>query len=349
MEDRKQFMVKMLALSFACCMVAAVGTSCGDGNADSGSDSTGSDSSVQDYGEAGTYYSLTNGESSRLTLEGGEFTLEIGGERIEGTYTYDGETMSLVPSSGSVSGVTYEGGVIRLTYGGTEYVFDKTAVYGVTYSVEGETETEYVKSGETAERPADPEKEGYIFAGWYTDSEYRTSFSFSQPITRDITLYARFVEALKGPFEFTVTFDLNYEGAGEAPEAMETTEGKVYNLPEAEREGYEFVGWWTSDYGDGEKLTGRYEEEELEGNTTLYAKWREEGSGTPAVTVKESGISWTAVGVNSQYTVTVRSAEGRVLLNQMTPSTSYAFDFAGEEAGDYEVRVAVFGGGWGTA
>ena len=185
MEDRKQFMVKMLALSFACCMVAAVGTSCGDGNADSGSDSTGSDSSVQDYGEAGTYYSLTNGESSRLTLEGGEFTLEIGGERIEGTYTYDGETMSLVPSSGSVSGVTYEGGEIRLTYGGTEYVFDKTAVYGVTYSVEGETETEYVKSGETAERPADPEKEGYIFAGWYTDSEYRTSFSFSQPITRD--------------------------------------------------------------------------------------------------------------------------------------------------------------------
>ena len=349
MEDRKQFMVKMLALSFACCMVAAVGTSCGDGNADSGSDSTGSDSSVQDYGEAGTYYSLTNGESSRLTLEGGEFTLEIGGERIEGTYTYDGETMSLVPSSGSVSGVTYEGGVIRLTYGGTEYVFDKTAVYGVTYSVEGETETEYVKSGETAERPADPEKEGYIFAGWYTDSEYRTSFSFSQPITRDITLYARFVEALKGPFEFTVTFDLNYEGAGEAPEAMETTEGKVYNLPEAEREGYEFVGWWTSDYGDGEKLTGRYEEEELEGNTTLYAKWREEGSGTPAVTVKESGISWTAVGVNSQYTVTVRSAEGRVLLNQMTPSTSYAFDFAEEEAGDYEVTVAVFGGESETA
>ena len=349
MEDRKQFMVKMLALSFACCMVAAVGTSCGDGNADSGSDSTGSDSSVQDYGEAGTYYSLTNGESSRLTLEGGEFTLEIGGERIEGTYTYDGETMSLVPSSGSVSGVTYEGGEIRLTYGGTEYVFDKTAVYGVTYSVEGETETEYVKSGETAERPADPEKEGYIFAGWYTDSEYRTSFSFSQPITRDITLYARFVEALKGPFEFTVTFDLNYEGAGEAPEAMETTEGKVYNLPEAEREGYEFVGWWTSDYGDGEKLTGRYEEEELEGNTTLYAKWREEGSGTPAVTVKESGISWTAVGVNSQYTVTVRSAEGRVLLNQMTPSTSYAFDFTEEEAGDYEVTVAVFGGESETA
>ena len=66
-KDRKQFMVKMLALSFACCMVAAVGTSCGDGNADSGRGSTGSDSSVQDYGEAGTYYSLTNGESSRLT------------------------------------------------------------------------------------------------------------------------------------------------------------------------------------------------------------------------------------------------------------------------------------------
>lgn len=42
-----------------------------------------------------------------------------------------------------------------------------------------------------AEEPPDPTKEGYKFAGWYTDEKYTTKFDFDDWIEKDITLYAK--------------------------------------------------------------------------------------------------------------------------------------------------------------
>ena len=39
-----------------------------------------------------------------------------------------------------------------------------------------------------------PEREGYIFAGWYIDSELETIFSFGGTLTDNLTLYARWIE-----------------------------------------------------------------------------------------------------------------------------------------------------------
>ncbi len=49
-----------------------------------------------------------------------------------------------------------------------------------------------VKSGETAERPDDPEKEFYIFDDWYTDTSASNLFDFSTAITADTAVYANF-------------------------------------------------------------------------------------------------------------------------------------------------------------
>ena len=48
-----------------------------------------------------------------------------------------------------------------------------------------------VKEDGTIEKPADPQKEGYKFAGWYYNGEL---FDFSMPITSDIKLEAKWTE-----------------------------------------------------------------------------------------------------------------------------------------------------------
>ena len=48
-----------------------------------------------------------------------------------------------------------------------------------------------VNDGDLAKAPSDPYYDGFIFLGWYSDATYTSIFSFSTPITRDITLYAK--------------------------------------------------------------------------------------------------------------------------------------------------------------
>ena len=43
-------------------------------------------------------------------------------------------------------------------------------------------------------RPADPQKDGYVFLGWYADADYNTLFDFNVPVTGNTTVYARFID-----------------------------------------------------------------------------------------------------------------------------------------------------------
>lgn len=52
-----------------------------------------------------------------------------------------------------------------------------------------------VEKGSTISAPENPEKEGYIFVGWYMDPEFDTVFLFDEDvITEDITLYALWIK-----------------------------------------------------------------------------------------------------------------------------------------------------------
>ena len=69
-----------------------------------------------------------------------------------------------------------------------------TNEYTVTYESNGGSTvpSQTVKYNETANKPADPTKSGYTFAGWYTDNEkFTTKYVFNTPVTKDITLYAK--------------------------------------------------------------------------------------------------------------------------------------------------------------
>lgn len=49
-----------------------------------------------------------------------------------------------------------------------------------------------VRVGAKAEKPADPTKSGYTFAGWYKEDTFTTAFDFDDAITADTTVYAKF-------------------------------------------------------------------------------------------------------------------------------------------------------------
>ena len=67
----------------------------------------------------------------------------------------------------------------------------KPVSYTVTFNSNGgsKVDSQNVRSGELAEKPADPTRSGYTFLGWYTADN--RAFDFGTPITSDITLYAK--------------------------------------------------------------------------------------------------------------------------------------------------------------
>lgn len=54
-----------------------------------------------------------------------------------------------------------------------------------------EVASQTVDWGSQATKPADPTREGFTFAGWYTDKELTQPYDFSQPVRDDLTLYAK--------------------------------------------------------------------------------------------------------------------------------------------------------------
>lgn len=51
-----------------------------------------------------------------------------------------------------------------------------------------------VAFGDKLSKPADPTKEGYTFAGWYVDEDLTTAYDFSQEVTEDMVLYAKWTK-----------------------------------------------------------------------------------------------------------------------------------------------------------
>jgi uncharacterized repeat protein (TIGR02543 family)/LPXTG-motif cell wall-anchored protein len=51
--------------------------------------------------------------------------------------------------------------------------------------------SQVVQIGSPATKPTDPTRSQFDFAGWYTDEAYTTEWNFSNNVTGDMTLYAK--------------------------------------------------------------------------------------------------------------------------------------------------------------
>lgn len=71
-----------------------------------------------------------------------------------------------------------------------------TTRYTVSFDTNGgnKISSERVKRNGTLTEPTTPTKDGFDFAGWYTDKELKTKYDFSAKVTKSMTLYAAWVE-----------------------------------------------------------------------------------------------------------------------------------------------------------
>lgn len=69
--------------------------------------------------------------------------------------------------------------------------------YAVTFNSNGGSNvaSQMIKSGSLVSKPITPTKEGYTFAGWYSDAALTKEYNFNSTVTKNITLYAKWTEA----------------------------------------------------------------------------------------------------------------------------------------------------------
>lgn len=124
-----------------------------------------------------------------------------------------------------------------------------------------------VEKGTKVAKPEDPTRTGYNFNGWYTDADTTNAYNFDTIVNEDFTLYAGWLDASKT--YYTVTFDLNYEGAPEAT-SLKVESGKYVKLPATPtRDNYEFVDW----YLDAATTQAFQIINPVTADMTLYAGW----------------------------------------------------------------------------
>ena len=65
--------------------------------------------------------------------------------------------------------------------------------FNITFDSKGGSAvtSQVVSNGNAVSKPVVPQKTNYGFAGWYTDEAYTNKYDFTQPVTGDLTLYAR--------------------------------------------------------------------------------------------------------------------------------------------------------------
>ncbi len=124
-----------------------------------------------------------------------------------------------------------------------------------------------VVSGNTAQKPADPARDGYTFDAWCTDAAGTTEFDFSTPITADTTLYARWGEDEN---YVTITFDLSAVNAEN--QEIRVEKGALVDEPEIIVPGWECTQWYTDEALTSRWIWGLAVNESM----TLYGAWAQQ-------------------------------------------------------------------------
>lgn len=77
----------------------------------------------------------------------------------------------------------------------------KSQAHRVKFDVQGGSPVngQTPASGSTVTKPADPAREGYTFAGWYTDEACTEEYKFDTAVTADMTLYAKWTKNAINP------------------------------------------------------------------------------------------------------------------------------------------------------
>ena len=143
------------------------------------------------------------------------------------TETVEHGSAATAPANPTRTGYTFTGWDTDFT--GVTADLTVTAEYEInTYTVSfnssggSDVDSQNLAHGSTATQPADPNREGYHFAGWYADEELTEIYDFDTPVTADIILYAKWAQNVLDDDENRGTFEDSF-----APPAIENVNNTV--------------------------------------------------------------------------------------------------------------------------
>lgn len=140
-------------------------------------------------------------------------------------------------------------------------------MYIINFMIEKELYDNVITTGdEEITLPLNPTKIGYKFDGWYiiNDSQQikiSNTYFKNNPLNSNVKVYAKFL-----PNTLNIFLDAN--GGACSTETLTISFGDEYELPIPQRDGYDFVGWYSNNV-------------KIENNTWIYdiqtiqAKWEQ--------------------------------------------------------------------------
>ena len=147
----------------------------------------------------------------------------------------------------------------------TLYAGWKIDTYTVTFDSQGGSAvaSSTVDHGKAVEVPAEPNKKGHTFTGWYTDADATSVYDFDAPITASVTLFAGWTVDT-----YVMTFATH---GGSEVASVTVAYGELLPEPAAPtREHYSFAGWYT----DAETTIAYDFATPVSGPVTLHAAWK---------------------------------------------------------------------------
>ena len=163
----------------------------------------------------------------------------------------------------------------------------QTATYTVTYDSNGGNYIAPITveaNSLIGRNEPTPRRDGYLFDGWYTDTNFRYKFdSMTTRINQNYTLYAKWE---KYNVTYTILFNSN---GGSSVGNMTVSEGDTVSqtdLPFPTRAGYTFNGW----YEDAacNNYSSRYT---INSDKVLYAGWSQDAPQTYTISFNSNGGS----------------------------------------------------------
>lgn len=101
-----------------------------------------------------------------------------------------------------------------------------TVVWNLNYENAPLWSPSHVQDGTPVAKPNDPSRDGFVFSGWFTETECTNEYNFSLLITADITLYAGWEEDIPSA-TFTMGPAKNNPNAGDVVSANTETSYEV--------------------------------------------------------------------------------------------------------------------------
>jgi uncharacterized repeat protein (TIGR02543 family) len=219
---------------------------------------------------------IIEGETFKLTLDAN------GGAFSEGQESYvinsDGKSAVTLPGNPAKTGYTFNGWYLEaecttaaadiigkpISNDITLYAGWTANKYTFTFVSNGGNNIAPVTADYGTEiAPPEPHKEGYSFAGWYTDNgTFDEAYNSWTVPAANLTLYADWTIN-----SYTIDFESN--GGGNVASITQDYNTAVAAPAAPTRQGHKFLGWYTDDSFSEEYAFSTMPAE----NITLYAKW----------------------------------------------------------------------------